>query len=407
MPKPALILAVLLLTGAAEIARAQPVDVTTLAAPDAFSTPGRDTGLPATLWRGASVVTAKTVLPLLASKPLTPAGRQLARRVLATGASGPEGAGTDPALMAARASALSAVGDPQAAATLLARAPGLDRSPDLARAAAELALLAGYDARACAVAEDLSSGRDETYWLRLRAYCQAVGGKTAQAQLTFELAQAQARDPIYGRLMAAKLAGAGDPGPASLRNGLDFALSRSLGLDLAAAKPAPAVAAALAGGAPQPLAFDQATFPPDTAIQGMAMALRLGDKAGGETMAQLLAGLVEMAGSADPKTAARGKAASLMMLMLNAPFAPAVRGSLPDLGVPQGKAPLVRDLALDDAAGQKAIGETALLALWTSAEAGPAGPAMGDRIRIIRALHLVGLDADARAFALEGLLALK
>ena len=48
-----------------------------------------------------------------------------------------------------------------------------------------------------------------------------------------------------------------------------------------------------------------------------------------------------------------------------------------------------------------------MLALWACADAGPAGPAPGDRIRIVRALHAVGLEADARAFALEGLMSLK
>src|SRR5581483_4417790 len=109
----------------------------------------------------------------------------------------------------------------------------------LARAAAESALLAGDEARACSVAQGLGSGRDDVYWLRLRTYCQAVAGHTDQAQLTFDLAQAQSRDVVFGRLMGAKIAGAGNPGAASLRNGLDLALSRSLGLDLAAAKPSP------------------------------------------------------------------------------------------------------------------------------------------------------------------------
>ena len=121
------------------------VQVTTLAAPDAFTTPGRDTGLPPTLWAGASVKTARTVLGLLAAKPLTPAGAQLARRVLATGAPGPEGSQSDPGLAALRANALLMQGDAKAAAAILAHAPGADRSPELARAVAEAALLAGDD----------------------------------------------------------------------------------------------------------------------------------------------------------------------------------------------------------------------------------------------------------------------
>jgi len=59
--------ALVITAGSASAAAAQGVHVTTLAAPDAFTTPGRDTGLPADLWRGASVQTAKTVLPLLAT----------------------------------------------------------------------------------------------------------------------------------------------------------------------------------------------------------------------------------------------------------------------------------------------------------------------------------------------------
>ncbi len=70
--------------------------------------------------------------------------------------------------------------------------------------------------------------------------------------------------------MTAKLAGAGDPGAASLRNGLDFALSRSLGLNLETAKPAPAVAAALAGGDPAPPAWDLSVL--DPALAGLAGA---------------------------------------------------------------------------------------------------------------------------------------
>ncbi|MFZ3004522.1 MAG: hypothetical protein WA047_00005, partial [Phenylobacterium sp.] len=70
-------------------------------------------------------------------------------------------------------------------------------------------------------------------------------------------------------------------------------------------------------------------------------------------------------------------------------------------------APPARAFALDFAGAEKLPGETALLALWISADAGAAGPNAGDRARIIRALKAAGLEEDARAFALEGLLALR
>lgn len=401
MRSSACLIALLIATGAAGAAAAQPVDVAILAAPDAFTTPGRDTGLPANLWRGASIATARAVLPLLAAKPLTPAGQQLARRVLATGAPGPAGAGSDPALLAVRASALTATGDPKAAEVLLARAPGLERSPELARAAAESALLAGQDAQACAAAEGLSAGREDIYWLRLRAYCQAIAGKTAQAQLTFELAQTQARDAVFGRLMGVKLAGAGDPGAASLRNGLDFALSRSLGLNLEAAKPAPAVAAAMAGGDPRPLSWDLSLL--DPALAGLA-----GDMVAGQTLpAGGVSALIAAAAEADAKSRTRFQGQALLIAALAGDLAPQDRASLAGFAIPEGTASAARNLALEDAARRQLMGETALLALWTLADAGAAGPSVADRARIVHALALAGLTTDARALTVEGLLAAK
>jgi hypothetical protein len=102
--------AALVLASPAGTAHAQAVEVTALAAPDAFSTAGRDTGLSADLWRGAAIDTLKAVLPRLAQRPLSPAAAALARRVLATGAPGPEGLGAAPELLAVRAGALAALG---------------------------------------------------------------------------------------------------------------------------------------------------------------------------------------------------------------------------------------------------------------------------------------------------------
>lgn len=348
----------------ASAASAQPVEVVPLAAPDAFSTPGRETGLPSDLWRGASAETAAKVLPLLAAKPLSPAAARLARRVLATGARGPAGLGDDPALVGARASALIALGDPQAAAAILQRAPGVERSAALSQAAAESALLAGDDARACAIEERLGEGRGQPYWLRLRAYCHALAGETAQAQLTFDIAQAQARDAVFGRLMGAKLTGQA-PGAPSLRNGLDLALSRRLGLDLAAAKPAPAVAAALTPEADP--------FPPPPTLPA--------DGATADAAVLLLASVGEGLVSDSPRLAA--------------------------LTVPAGKMPGGRALALDRAVAAGSMGETALLALWTAADAGAAGLTAADRAQLAHALWRVGLRDDATYFVLEGLAGLK
>ena len=235
----------------------------------------------------------------------------------------------------------------------------------------------------------LTIGRDDIYWLRLRAYCQAIAGQTAAAHLTFDLAQAQAKDAAYGRLMGAKLAG-GAGGAASLRNGLELALSRSLGLDLAAAKASPAVAAALGKAPPE---VDAPQIATDLAIFADMIS-------GGRTATQERFFI----NGADPKIAARMEPALLLAFSFGPPQPSEWAW---DLSVREGKAPLARNLALQSAAERKHVGMAALLALWTSAEAGAAGPSIGDRVRIVMALHAVGLEADARAFALEGLAALK
>lgn len=376
------------------------VEVAPLAAPDAFSTPGRTTGLPGDLWRGTPIETARAVLPLLAAKPLSPAAAALARRVLATGAEGPKGSQGDEALAGARANALIALGDVAAAAKILDRAPALDRSAELSGAAAEAALLTGDASRACAIAEALSEGRGEAYWLRLRAYCQAAAGQTAQAQLTFDLAQSQARDATFGRLMAARIAGTTPAGAASLRNGLDLALSRDLGLDLTTAKPSPEVAAALSGAEPSEPDYDVTAIDPQ--IGGLASLLTLGLPPPSGVSA-LIAAAVEAA----PKTRARMQGAALLLAALVPDLSDQDRAALAGFDVAGGKAPAGRNLAIQEATQRRNAGEVALLSLWTAAEAGPAGPAIGDRVRIVRSLARVGLAADARTFALEGLAGLK
>lgn len=420
----------------ASAAAAQPVEVSVLAPPDLFSPGARDTGLGGELWRGASAATARKVIPRLARDPLSPAAEALARRILATGAAGPQGAGEDADLAAARIEALLALGDATGAESILARTANVERAPALAQAAAESALLAGDDDRACQIGEGLAAERDGAYWLRLRAYCRLRSGDLGAARLTFELAQDQARDAIYGRLMGARLNG-GDPGAAALRNGLDYALSRSLGLDLSQAKPTPMVAAALSGLRPQRPVWSIAPGP--SLADAATALLAQGDLAGAEgvragmvqdeipgvsasdlalldAMLAVASGradgpnldrLVERGGVGDARTRERAQAAAMLVAALGAPMSAAAQGEFAAFPVDHGKAPPARLFALELAAERRFVGETAMLALWISADAGVDGPAAVDRARIVRALKTAGLEADARNYALEGLLELR
>ncbi|MDP3489027.1 MAG: hypothetical protein Q8R71_02730 [Phenylobacterium sp.] len=416
--------------------RAQTVETTMLPAPDLFSSAGRETGLGPGLWDGASAETARTVLPLLAEKPLSPAASALARAVLATGARGPEGAGDDRELAAARAGALIVLGEAGSALAILRRTGGVERSAALSQAAAEAALLAGDDQQACDVAQGLSVDRDQIYWLRLRAFCQARADDPA-ARLTYDLAQGVARDAVFGRLMGAKLAGAGDPGAASLRHGLDLALSRSLGLDLTTAEPGPGVASAMEGAPPPearwPMIASEGPVPAAMAVlaqgdlalaesvrgamtqdevpQADALDLALLDAliaaAAGRQDRPTLDRLVERGGVGEARSRRRAQEAALILAALGTPLSPQARGEFTGFNLPAAKAPVARAFAMEQAASARLVGETALLALWTSLEAGPAGPSAADRARIIAALNLAGLGDHARAFAVEGLLALR
>ncbi len=232
-----------LLVAAATPALAQ-MQVQSLAPPDLFSTPAGPTDLGGDLWKDTAPGIARDVLPRLAARPLSPAFADLARKVLTTGANGPVGIGNDPDMGAARALGLIALGDAAGADLVLDRAPGVAGNASLSLASAEAALIKGDDDKACKIGEALTVDRGAGYWLRLRAFCQARAGQEDAAQLTLSLVQQQALqqqaqkggggDADYVRLMSAVVAGT-PPGAANLRNGINYALSRKLGLDLGAA----------------------------------------------------------------------------------------------------------------------------------------------------------------------------
>ena len=89
------------------------------------------------------------------------------------------------------------------------------------------------------------------------------------------------------------------------------------------------------------------------------------------------------------------------------PLGPQARFDVSDGDLGAGLAPPRRQLALEQSAEQGRMGDTALYILGTAVEAGPHGPSAGERALMIRALRQVHLDADARALAIEGLVALQ
>jgi hypothetical protein len=402
---------------------AQEVEMTTLAPPDNFSGGTRDNGIGPDLWRGTSADMARRIIPLIGSKPLTPAGRRLALRVLSTGANAPEGAGDDLALAAARGQALLLLGDPAAANASVERIPGLAASQTLAGVAAETALLTGDDARACAIGDALTEGRGDRYWLQLRAFCQVEAGEPDAARLSLTLANEKSTDRTVTRLMTALMVG-GDPGEAAYDSGLQVALSRRLGLP-----PAPAqVDSDIEVPSPELLATDplkaarlfvQAGDLDQAVI--IRQALVLGETSGLQALdLDLLDALIAAASGQAPASVqdalmvravtggARSPAipAALYLSALGAPMDGEARNAFSRLDAGKSAISPAQRMSLDLAAEAGLKGETALLVLSMLTEAGASGPTPADRATFIRALRRAGLEEDARALAVEGLMAL-
>ena len=276
--------------------------------------------------------------------------------------------------------------------------------------------------------------------------------------------------------MSAALSGT-PAGAANLRNGVNYGLSRKLGLDVQSAaavasaspalkpvlKPAPGLAdgvdltaaqasdiaalrqakglAAFTDAARASIASIAAVARADAPLEDPVLlaraALAAGDLATAQTIrgkltsdaipnangqdlalldaalaaaegkrdAQVLDGLIERGVQGGAKSPAQP--AAIILAALGGAMGPEARAQFVtfDPGKPVASAP--RLTVLDDAAASGRKGETALLALSVAAEAGVNGPGPIDRARLVRALLKAGLDADARALALEGLLALQ
>ena len=502
------------------------MQVAPLAAPDLFSVRGGPSDLPPDLWQGSSGTLAKLVIPELASHSLSPAAAALARHVLEVGASGPQGVGNDPDLAGARAEALLQLGDIAAARAIAEGAQNLPQLTAMSQVAAQAELIGGQADRACAIGEGLVLGREGAFWLRLRAFCQVRAGQAAPAQLTLELAEQQEHHPDYERLMGALLGGGAAGVQPALDDALDFAISRRLNLDWAAAlagAPASiAVAVARDGGQPPAVRFAAAaraarlgiavpeaysalapaptTLPPPDAPGPMgeaalvvvagatndltlkesaviALLRRSRDGAEFQALARLVAPAIAQLMAAKPvlrqpfmfamaaaavgdvtsARAARGEvgqggsgpapadvavldaliavtsspadpaaaeplgrltkgaegavrartAGALALLGAFVPLEPQARFDVADADIGAAQVPPGRRLAMEQAAEQGRIGDTVLYVLGSCVEVGPRGPSAGERALMVRALRQAHLDADARAFAIEGLVALQ
>lgn len=164
------------------------VTVTRLGALDVdfAGTLGEDAGgFGAAMWRGASRETLLRLLPALPARAVSPAGRDLLRRLLLSSAEAPEPptpAVPRGAVLVARIERLVAMGEGRGVDDLLQANASL-RSAPLARIRADRALLRNDASAACDQEQEVGAQQSERYWARLNVFCRAIAGEHERAAL--------------------------------------------------------------------------------------------------------------------------------------------------------------------------------------------------------------------------------
>jgi len=112
-------------------------------------------------------------------------------------------------------------------------------------------------------------------------------------------------------------------------------------------------------------------------------------------------------GAADGPDKTRAQAAAAIFAAYAGASAPGARAALAEFNIGHGAGTDSLFLALDLAAQAQARGDVAMMTLKLAETGGADGPVAADRVWLERALLRSGLVADARGFALEGLIALQ
>ena len=215
----------------AQVALPEQVETTQLST-DAFSTGTLDrfTGaLPPTLWHGSDGQTLEYLLTQMPTRPASPSLGETMKRVLLSPGPGPQGAAVS--LGGKKLLALARVGFADEARTVASLSIASRGDPWTGQAEAVADLLSGEVVAACRRNANLSSGRDELFWVRLRAFCYAQAGEMDAADLTLAILRDQgALDASDTAFLTAAVTGAAPKSPPAAKNALQYAIARQLNL---------------------------------------------------------------------------------------------------------------------------------------------------------------------------------
>ena len=217
----------------AQVAVPEIVETAPLAT-DAFSTGTIERGggaLPETLWDGSDPQTLEFLLMHAPSRLSSPSQGEVLRRTLLSRGQAP--ASAQSSLGGRKLIALARTGMVEEARTIASLSSAGRNDPWVGQALATADLLGGDIAAACRRNANLTSGRDEVFWVKLRVLCFAQAGEIDAADLTLNILREQgslsAADVVYLRSSVTKTAPTVQP---SVETALHYAITKSLGLPL-------------------------------------------------------------------------------------------------------------------------------------------------------------------------------
>lgn len=140
------------------------------------------------LWQGMTADALSSLLPLLPTVPQSPAMHDLARRLLLTAADLPKDlASAEGKYLALRLSKLLAMGEADAALSLLAPLPPHALTPSLAQMRMDALLLLGDHQTACQTVQDVIRDNPTPYWQKGLIFCHLAVGDIDKARLGLSL----------------------------------------------------------------------------------------------------------------------------------------------------------------------------------------------------------------------------
>jgi len=183
-----------------------PVQVDRLSAvdPDSVGLLGDgDGGLGVDLWRGTSRALAANLIQSLPAPLESAAMRALARRLLLTTATAPNGKPADGPLLLARARKLTELGIPSASVDLVRAAPAAAMDERLAQVEVEGLFFGNDNSGACARVRGIDD--KELYWQQALAFCLALAGEGEKAAMIADLLRERGSEapPSFFALMEA------------------------------------------------------------------------------------------------------------------------------------------------------------------------------------------------------------